>query len=71
MIYRAVRNFRIAKLEVSVGDVYSGGDVDHLLKIGLIKSEEPQIPVTKEVSEVSVEVPPPEKKSKKKKDVVA
>ena len=68
MIYRAIKNFRIAKLVVSVGEVYSGGDIDHLLSKSLIKREEPQEPVTMEVSEVLDEVPPQaEKKSKKKK----
>lgn len=68
MIYRALKNFRIDKWVVLAGDIYSGGAVDHLLKLGLIKSEGPQLSTTTDVSETSGEVPPPsEKKSKKKK----
>lgn len=71
MAYRAIANFRIAKLIVSKDDLYSGDDIDHLLKLGLIKQEESLEPKPMEGSDVQ-EVSPtplspePKKKPKKK-----
>jgi hypothetical protein len=70
LIYRAIRNFRIAKLIVMEGDLYNGEEVDLLLDKGLIKMEESTEINVKDDSE-SLSVPPaplePEKKSKRKK----
>lgn len=70
MIYRAIRNFRIAKLIVMEGDVYIGEEIDLLLDKGLIKMEESTEKQIKDDSGSQKTPPAPletEKKSKRKK----
>ena len=73
MIYKAIKNFRIDKLVVSVGDVYTGGAIEHLLQKGLIKAEgEKEVNESKDGLIPEASFSPPnlaekkEKKSKKK-----
>lgn len=73
-MYRAVRNFKFGRLVVSVGDTYSGGDVENLMRLGLLEkistpAEVDPVAAPQEAKADSVPVPPvqQEKKAKRKK----
>lgn len=77
MQYKALKNFKIGRTMTQAGEIYSGGDLEYLLGLGLIVAlegeaqaepdplEEPVEPIALAEPEVEPESPP--KKGKKKK----